>query len=179
MMVISKAGVATTTNCVTSVSRAMSVKFCGCGNAKPMKNRIKRISTPQNTAPATVGVSSRSCINCRNQRRTSSRSLSRNSTVSELNCSTAQRIANRQHASVAMITGGPYDERLEIIPLQHRAQQQHHAGHGNQAVAQIQFHARRHWQHHQRQGHQHQRHQVVLPLLGAAGKASQAPCTAR
>ena len=52
-------------------------------------------------------------------------------------------------------------------------QQEHQAGERNQAVAERQFHARRHRQNQQRQRHQHQRHQVVLPLFRAAGEHGQ------
>ena len=65
MIVISSAGVPITTSCVTRRQHVRTAETnAGFGSAKLMKNRIIRISTPQNTRPRTLGVASRSRRRC-------------------------------------------------------------------------------------------------------------------
>ena len=103
--VMNKGGVTTTTNCVIITSRTRSPKPLGGVMESPMKNSITSINTPQNSASATVGVSCRSRTRCRSQSPTSTRSLSRKSTLSLLNCSIAQRTARTQQPTVTTVTG--------------------------------------------------------------------------
>ena len=85
MVVINSDGVRITTSCETSASTTKSWKPCIGGSDRLMKKWIIRINTPQASASATLGVSSRSRSKLRSHKPMSSRSLSRNSTLSELN----------------------------------------------------------------------------------------------
>ena len=59
------------------------------------------------------------------------------------------------------------------MAFQEAAQQQDDVGDGDQAGAQVEFHAGRHRQDDKRHGDQQQGHQIVLPFLGTAGEGRQ------
>ncbi len=105
---IKSAGVRITASCNTKFTRAKPSKPGG-GATEERKMKLRtRIITPQNSPSAAEGVGPRSRSRCRSQRPTSNRSLSRKITDSLLNCSTAQRTASQQAASVTANTTGRY-----------------------------------------------------------------------
>ena len=108
MIVINKAGVATTTSCVTSVSLAISLKLCGCGSGKAHEESNQQ---DQHAAKHRAGHGRRILTIVHQlpepEADVQPFAFAEQAPISELNCSTAQRIASRQHAKVAMITGGP------------------------------------------------------------------------
>ncbi len=129
--------------------------------------------TPQKTAAAAAGVGCRSRSRCRSHRPTSSRSLSRKRTVSELNWSTAQRTARTQAVKVTPSTTGRYRNACQYDPSIMSRSKSTRPVTGIRAVSQGQLHARRHGQHGQRHRHQEQGDEVVLSLAGAAGQGGQ------
>ena len=93
-----------TNNCGARNVRANPSTPVGEDNEQPTTKLAITISAPQHAAAATAGVARRSRSARRTHNRKSQRSLSRNSTASELNCSIAQRIAMKQAIAVTATT---------------------------------------------------------------------------